>query len=338
MRTILSGNPIGKGPNGTAPQPAESVELTPADVEAIRAGEYTAAIVFHYLKTDYVRLQRMGLEERFGELGIEIEGIYNPEFDTSKQAEILESLAERDIDALVSIPIDQVATADAYRTVAESGTDIVFIDNVPQGFEHPRDYAGTVSSDNRGLGIFAGRILRDTLSSGQVGIVKFNAPFYVTSEREQGARDILEAANSIELIAETGFTDPDDVYQRTQELLVANPDIEGLFVSWGDPPGTQAAAAALDLGMDDIAITTTGLSIETATNIARNGPIKATGAQFPYQQGHIEANMIGNSLLANSTPPFIASGVLPIHHGNLLDLYPTYFQEEAPEEIRSHYE
>lgn len=338
MKTILSGNPLGKGPNGAAPQPAESVELTPADVEALRAGEYTVAIVFHYLKTDYARLQRMGLEERFGELGIELEGIYNPEFDASKQVEILESLADRDLDALVSIPIDQVATADAYRAVAESGTDIVFIDNVPRGFEHPRDYAGTVSSDNRGLGIFAGRVLRDTLSAGEVGIVKFDAPFYVTSEREGGAREMLAAVEEIDIVAETGFTDPDDVYQRTQELLVANPEIEGLFVSWGDPPGTQAAAAALDLGMDDIVITTTDLSVETATNIARNGPIKATGAQFPYQQGHIEANMVGSSLLANTTPPFIASGVLPIHRGNLLDLYPTYFQEEPPAEITSLYE
>ncbi|WP_241692984.1 substrate-binding domain-containing protein [Haloarcula limicola] len=316
---------------------AEQVALSGDDIERLRRGDYTVAIVFHYLKTDYVRLQREGLEERFEELGITVEGVYGADFDATKQTEVLNTLAERDIDALVSIPIDEIATADAYRNVAESGTDIVFIDNVPQGFEHPTDYAGTVSSDNRGLGIFAGRFLRDTVVRGEVGIIKLDAPFYVTSAREGGAREILEAAEDIELVAEAGFTDPDDVYELTEEMLVSNPDIEGLFVSWGDPPGMQAAAAVSDLGMDHVSITTTDLSVETTKSIASDGPIIATGGQFPYQQGQIEANMIGNSLLANSTPPFIASGVLPIHRGNLLDLYPKYFQTDPPEEITAYF-
>ncbi|WP_245758386.1 substrate-binding domain-containing protein [Halogeometricum limi] len=316
----------------------DSVDLSVGDVDRLRANDYTVAIVFHYLKTDYVRLQRKGLEERFSDLGITVEGVYGCEFDASKQAEILHGIADRDVDALVSIPIDELATADAYRAVAESGTNMVFIDNVPKGFEHPGDYAGTVSSDNRGLGIFAGRTLGNRLSTGRVGIVGFDAPFYVTSERERGVRDVLTTMDGVDVVAEAGFTDPDDVYRRTQEMLVEHRDIEGLFVSWGDPPGTQAAAAAQDLGMDDLVITTTDLSVETATNIARDGLIKATGAQYPYQQGRIEANMIGSSLLANGTPQFVASGVLPVHRDNLLDLYSTYFQEEPPAEIVSLYD
>lgn len=335
MKTSLSGNPIGKGPNGSPPAPAEDVVLSEQAVEELRNGGYTVAIVFHYLKTDYVRLQLQGLEERFADLGITVEGVYGAGFDASTQVDILNSLVETDVDALVSIPIDQIATASAYRNVATSGTEIVFIDNVPQGFQHPRDYAGTVSSDNQGLGMFAGRFLRDTVESGTVGLITFDAPFYVTSAREQGVLDVLETEDDIDIVAETGFTDPDDVYAIASDLLSTYPDLDGLFVSWGDPPGAQAAAAALDSGMDDLILTTTGLSKETAKHIAKKGPIKATGAQFPYQQGHIEANMIGHSLLANSTPPFIASGVLPIHRGNLLDLYPTYFQEDPPADITS---
>lgn len=338
MKTILSGNPVGDGPNGASPAPAEDVVLSPDDVSQLRDGEYTVAIVFHYLKTDYVKLQRRGLVERFDELGIEVEGVYDPDFDAGKQVDILNSVAQMDVDALVSIPIDEIATAGAYRNVADAGTDIVFIDNVPQGFEHPEDYAGTVSSDNRGLGIFAGRFLRDTVESGAVGLITFDAPFYVTTAREQGVTEVLEAADEIDVVAQAGFTDPDEVYGVARDVLADNPQLEGLFVSWGNPPGTQAATAAVDAGRSDLVITTTGLSTETASNIASNGPIKATGGQFPYQQGQIEANMIGNSLLANSTPPFIASGVLPIHRGNLLDLYRTYFQADPPAEITKHFD
>jgi ribose transport system substrate-binding protein len=128
------------------------------------------------------------------------------------------------------------------------------------------------------------------------------------------------------------------VYDITDEILTEFPDIDGLFVSWGNPPGIQAEAAVKDAGRDDIAITTTDLSMETAKSIARGGPMKATGGQFPYQQGHIEANMIGHSLLGNPTPEYIASGVLPIHRGNLLDLYPKYFQESPPPEITQYYD
>lgn len=338
MRTILSGNPVGEGPQGADPVPAEYTEITDADVETLRRGEYTVAIVFHYLQTDYVQLQRMGLEERFEELNIEIHGVYGPNFDVSKQIEILNSLAEKDIDALVSIPIDEVATAKSYQNIVASETNIVFIDNVPRGFEHPADYVGTVSSDNKGLGIYAGRVLCDLIGSGKIGIIKFDAPFYGTSARESGAREMIETVDGIDIVAEAGFTDPDDVYQLTQDLLATHPDISGMFVSWGDPPGKHAVAAAQDLGRDDIVMTTTGLSMETAKTIAKDGLIKATGAQFPYQQGYIEANMVGNSLLANETPQYVASGVLPINRSNLLELFPTYFQEDPPAKIANYYE
>lgn len=338
MVLTLSGNPLGKGPNDAEPASTEDVTLSREEVTRLRDSDYRAAVVFHYLKTDYVRLQRQGLGERFEELGIELVDVYGSEFDASKQVDTLNMLATQGIDALVSIPIDQVATANAYRNVADAGTEIVFIDNVPEGFEHSRDYAGTVSSDNRGLGVFAGRWLRDEVNVGTVGLITFNAPFYVTSEREQGVVDVLQDAPDIELVDQRGFTDPGEVYHIAADMLAATPDLNGLFVSWGDPPGTQAAAAAIDAERSDIVITTTGLSEETATNIVKDGPIKATGAQFPYQQGRVEANMIGNSLLANDTPQFIASGVLPIHRGNLLDLYPTYFQEAPPPEITAHFE
>lgn len=327
----------GKGPKGAQPSSAESVSLSDQEVEQLRSGEFSASVVFHYLKTDYVRLQRLGLEERFESLGITIEGIYGAEFDASRQAEILNDIAHRDIDALVSIPIDQVATAAAYRTVANTGTRIAFIDNVPKGFHHSQDYAGTVSSDNRGLGIFAGRVLRDTVGSGTVGLITFDSPFYVTSAREQGALDILTEAADVSIVTQRGFTDPDEVYDITIDILSEHPDLDGLFVSWESPPGIQAEQATKHMGQDDIAITTTDISTETAKCIARDGSIKATGAQLPYQQGHIEANMIGHSLLGNDTPQFIASGVLPIHRENLLDLYPEYFQESPPTEITEYY-
>lgn len=330
---------LGKGPMGHSASPADSVELSSDQISELRDGDFTVSIVYQYGKTAWVRLHQQAHEKRFEELGITVEGEYDPEFDASQQSNILNTVAQKDnVDAVVSIPVDRVATAKGYRNVAQAGKEIVFMDNVPKGFEHGSDYAGTVSSDNQGLGVFAGRYLREFIGEGKVGIIPFDAPFYVTTAREEGAKDVLKEASDIEIVAENGFTNPDNIYGIAQNMLTANPDIKGLFVSWSDPPGTQAATGAKDAGVSDIAITTTDFTRRAAGNMAKGGAIKATGAQFPYQQGIIEANMVGHALLGNDTPAFIASGVLPTARSNLLNQYPRHFQEEPPESITNHYE
>lgn len=321
---------VGRGPNGAKPLPGDAVNLSSDEAEAIQGGEYSVAIVFHHLKTAWTELQRRGLEERFDALEITVDGVYGAQFDATKQSNILHSLASEDVDAVVSIPVDTVKTAEAYRTLQQSGVETVFMDNIPDGFEHPEDYAGCVSSDNKGVGIIAGRFLREFVNGGSVGMITFDAPFYVTSERERGVREVLERTDTIKITAEAGFTDPDDVYEIAQSMIVRNPDLDGLFISWSDPPAIQAAHAAEDIDIHDLVITTTGLSSRTVEYIATDRIIKGTGAQFPYQQGKIEANMVAQALLNNDTPPYIASGSLPVYRNNLHEQYPKHYQEEFP--------
>jgi ribose transport system substrate-binding protein len=113
-------------------------------------------------------------------------------------------------------------------------------------------------------------------------------------------------------------------------MLDSNPKLDGLFVSWCDPPAVQVADTVENQRRNDVVITTTGLSSRTVAIMNQGGPIKATGAQFPYQQGIIEANMVGHALLGNKTPPYIASGSLPIYKGNLAKQYEKYYQEDFP--------
>ncbi|ADJ17149.1 substrate-binding domain-containing protein [Halalkalicoccus jeotgali] len=333
IEDIEVNHPAGKGPNGADPLASEAVDLTDDQAEAVRNESFSVAIVFHHLKTAWTELQRRGLEERFDELGVTVDGVYGAEFNASKQTEIIEKLSDNEVDAVISIPVDTAATADAYRAVADAGIELVFMDNVPDGFEHPRDYAGCVSSDNEGVGIVAGRFLREFLGKGDVGMITFDAPFYVTDQRESGVRDVLRNSDDVTIAAEEGFTDPDDVYDLAQNMVVTNPNLNGMFVSWSDPPAVQATRAVEDVGRSEFVITTTGLSSRTVENIALGGPIKGTGAQFPYQQGIIEANMVGQALLGESTPPFIASGSLPVYRGNFKEQYPKHYQEGLPEDL-----
>jgi len=320
---------VGTGPRGERPATAEDVELSDQQIASLRDGEFSVAIVFHHLKTDWTELQQFGLEGRFEELGIRVDGIYGSEFNADKQTEILEQLAETDVDAVVSIPVDTAATADAYQTLADANIELVFMDNVPEELTHREDYAGCVSSDNKGVGIIAGRFLRECVA-GEVGLITFDAPFYVAQQREAGVREVLEESDALEIVAERGFTNPYEVLDIAQDVAVVNPSLDGLFVAWADPPAVQASEGVENIGRDDIVITTTGLSSRIVNIIARDGPIKGTGSQFPYQQGIIEADMVGQALLGNETPPYIASGSLPVYKGNLREQYARHYQEEMP--------
>jgi ribose transport system substrate-binding protein len=332
---------VGKGPNGNEPVKPEKVTLSEKEVQTLKDGDYTVAIVFHYLKTAWTRLQRRGLTKRFNELGIKVEGIYGSSFDAQKQIGILNTLATKakTLDAVVSIPVDAVATADAYMNLAEKGIDLVFMDNVPKGFQHQQDYAGCVASDNRGNGLVAGRILAKLVGKGGVGMIKHSAPFYVTRAREMGATNALQNAKGIEIVATNGFTNPNKVYSLAQNMITAYPNMKGVFVIWGVPPGMSVVKAANDTGDSNNPVETTcDLGSRTALNMAQRGMIKGIGAQRPYDQGIEEATLAGNAILGNSTPPYVAVPSLAVMRQNLLDAYRKVFHKKPPQKITKHFE
>ena len=330
---------VGKGPNGNDPVPAEQVSLSDSQVQKLKQGNYTVAIVFHYLKTAWTRLQRRGLTNRLNELGINVEGVYGAEFDAAKQVNILNTLASKadSLDAVISIPVDQVATADAYQNLANKGVKLVFMDNVPEGFSHPEDYAGAVAADNKGNGLIAGRILAKLVGQGSVGLIMHDAPFYVTNEREQGVKQALKNASGIEIAATNGFTNPDKVFGLAQNMLTANPDLDGIFAIWGAPPAMQVVSAANASNRSPI-ITTIDLGSRVALNMAKGGLIKGLGAQQPYDQGVTEANMAGNAILGAKTPPYVAVQSLAVMRKNLLKAYRSVFHQEPPQKITKHYD
>ena len=129
---------LSTGPHGEVATPATELSLTDEEIEKVREGNYTAAICFHYGGNDWSSAQQKGLKDTFDMLGIEITAITDADFSAEKQVSDLETIMAKEPDVLVSIPTDATSTADAYRRVAESGTKIVFMDNVPNKFYRRR--------------------------------------------------------------------------------------------------------------------------------------------------------------------------------------------------------
>lgn len=324
------------GPSGAEPEPFSSVELSDSQTQEVKNSDFTVSVVFAQKGTSWVRLVEQGIRTQLEKLGIELDGVQYSEFDVEVQSNILQTVAGQDnVDGVISLPVDTAATTDAYRAVAESGKELVFMHMPPDGFEHPTDYAGAVSPDNRGNGYSAAKMLTQLVGEGKVGLVLFDAQFFTTDERERAVKKILDENDDIEYV-EIGFTNPNDVFNKAQNMLTAHPDMKGIFAIWTQP-AMQVVDAAKASGRD-IPITTIDLGKSSARNIAAGGRIKGLGAQKPFNQGVAEANMIALSLLGEETPAFVTGEAFPVMRKNLLEAYPKVFHKEPTEAITKQYE
>ncbi|MBV0926424.1 substrate-binding domain-containing protein [Halomicroarcula limicola] len=328
---------VGQGPNGTEASPPKSVALSDSEVSEVKNQEFNVEIVFHYKGDTWVRLQREAIKKRAGELGMNITGIHYPDFSPEKQSNVLQTVAEKDnVDGVFSIPTDTAATTDAYQAVLDAGKELVFMDNVPEGFQHPSDYAGLVAADNRGMGTIGGRMMTELVDSGKIIFLTYDVPFYVVDERETGAKQVLEESGNYQL-EQYGFTDTGKVLQVAQDALTANPDAAGLWAPWVDAPGAQAIQAIRQQSAD-IPVTSCDLGTRSAVLMAERSPLKGVGSQQPYAQGLTEVDMMAKAFLGKETPPYIGLPSPPVARQNLLEMYPKILKEEPPEKVTKHFE
>ncbi|MFS0614412.1 substrate-binding domain-containing protein [Lederbergia ruris] len=328
------GKIMSTGPNGEEAISATTLELTVEEIEKIRKGDYKAAIVMHYAGNDWSTAQIDGLKAAFKQMGIEVVAVTDAQFKPEKQTSDIETVLAKKPDIIVSIPTDVVSTAAAYKKAAEQGVNLVFMDNIPEGMEHGKDYVSVVSADNYGNGVAAAEIIAEELDGkGKIGVVYHDADFFVTEQRvEAFEKTIKEQYPGIEIVDRGGIADPEDGLDVASAMLTSNPNLDGIFGVW-DVPSEGILAAARTAGREDLVITTIDLGANVALNIAQGGPIKGLGAQLPYDQGTAEAILAGYALLGKETPSYVAVPSLKVTKDNLLESWEMVYHSSAPQEI-----
>ena len=328
---------LSKGPHGEEPSPASSVSLTAEEVEKIRGLKAKAAIVLHYTQSDWSQAQVAGLRAQFYKMGVEVIAITDAGFRPERQVANIEAVLDQNPQIIVSIPTDADITAEAYRNASQKGVKLVFMDNVPTGFQAGKDYVGVVSADNYGNGVASAHLMAKALQGkGQIGLVYHAADFFVTRQRyEAFKKTITENYPGIQIVAEQGIREPDfftDANQAAHAMLTTNPNLNGIWAVW-DLPAEGVLAAARAVGRKDLVITTIDLGLNVAVEMARNGLIKGLGAQLPYDQGVTEAMLAGYGLLGKPAPAYVALPALPVTRENLLDAWKIVYHAEPPASI-----
>ncbi|WP_241158414.1 substrate-binding domain-containing protein [Cohnella candidum] len=326
---------LSKGPDGEAAVSAKTLSLSADDIEKIKAGHYKAAIAMHYAGNDWSTAQIKGLQAAFAKMGIEVIATTDANFKSEKQVSDIETILSKKPDVIVSIPVDPVSTADAYKKAAAAGVKLVFMDNKPNGLQAGKDYVSVVSADNYGNGVESANIMAKAIGeSGEIGMIYHDADFFVTKQRTDAfEKTIKEKYPNIKLIDKGGITGPNDGEKVASALLTKHPNLKGLFVVW-DVPAEGALAAARSAGRNDLVITTIDLGTNVALDIASGGMIKGLGAQLPYDQGTAEAILAGYALLGKQTSSYYAVPALPVTKENILDAWKTVYGSDAPSSIQ----
>lgn len=334
----LAGKVMSTGPNGESPSPASVVTLSDEEIAKVKGMHATAAIVLHYGGNDWSRAQVEGQKAEFAALGIDVIAVTDAGFKPETQVANIETVLAKNPSIIVSIPVDPVSEAGAYKKAADAGVKLVFMDNVPKGLVAGKDYISVVSADNYGNGMAAGLLMAKFLNGkGTIGAIFHAADFFVTKQRYQGFQKAIAEFPDIKVIESQGIGGPDfsgDADKVASAMITAHPDINGIWAVW-DVPAEGVISAARTSNKSDLVIATEDLGENVAINIAKGGFVKGLGAQRPYDQGVTEAKLAAYGLLGKKAPDYVALPSLAVTKDNLLDAWKAVYHTDAPADVKS---
>ena len=325
---------IGKGPFGERTVSPEELTISTEEAEKLRSSNYKVAISFHYGGTAWARLYENGIQNIFDKYGISIISTTDARFDPLLQVAQLEGLRLQQPDAIIAIPVDDEVTAKKFQSISEE-VKLIFMSNVPEGMEK-NQYASCVSVNERENGQNAALLLGNYFKNEKdvkIGFIGHGAQFYGTHLRDAVANEVIRTNfQNIEIVNEKYFYKIENTYEVCKEMLTANPEIKGLYISW-DRPTLEAIKALKELNREDVSIFTFDLDNEIATYLAKEEMVKGLSTQRPYQQGIAVGLATAKALLGKEHYKYIGVPPYVVESKNLLKAWKDITLEPAPPEI-----
>jgi ribose transport system substrate-binding protein len=322
------------GPDGEASTPVDLITpLNDDQVQQVKDGGYSAALLWAGAGTWYNALGA-GAKDRFAELGIEGATETEANFDPARQATDVETAMALQPEIILTLPVDPVAGAQAFRPAVDAGTKLVFVDNGIDGYRAGKEYLAVVTGDHFGMGKAAAELMAKSLGGpGKIGYIFHDADFYVTNNRDRYFKAAIEQLHpEIQIVAVQGFTDE----ARTQEIAAAmvaqHPDLDGIYVAWSS--AAQGVIAALrEAGLPDVKVVAYDLDAVNDLDMAQCGNMYGVALDWPYLEGRTMADLAAHALLGDSVPPFVTVPVQTETRDNIEQVWNENVHAAPPQEV-----
>ncbi len=222
------------------------------------------------------------------------------ETEFSRQIEIVDAMINSRVDGIVLAPTEATALVGVVERARREGIPVTIFDS---GINTDQ-FVSFVASNNREAGSTAARTLGELLEGeGKIVVVKNVAGSASTMEREAGFEETLARDYPAIRIVDFKYCQSDRsiALQVSENMLTANPDLDGIFAS--AEPGTVGAATALrNRGMVE-QVKLVGFDwTYTLERDFREGVISALVVQDPFQIGRTAVQSVLTALRGD-TPP-----------------------------------
>ena len=309
-------------PYRNAAVPTSALTLSEDEIAKVRAGGYKSAHLWAGAGEWYNAIDA-GATDKFEELGIEVFARTDAQFDPATQANDVETSLAGAPDVILSLIVDPVSGAQAFKAAVDRGVVLALADNGAEGYAPGREYVGIATGNHFGMGIAAAQLTADAIGgAGEVGMIFHDADFFVTNNRDNSWRAAIEQNHpGITIVDAQGFTAEPATFDIASAMLQRNPEIDAIYVAWdvaaeGVVEAVRAAGRAAD-----VKVISHDLGVANALDMAEGGIYYGTVADKPYEVGQALATLAAYGLLGKEAPPFVAVGLISVTRSNLAEAW-----------------
>ena len=303
ITTIVSLFAVGCAPQAAPEVPAAEEEASaeaPA-AEAPTEGQVpeSGQIVFLLpnVSTPFFTVMVEGAQKTASEYGWEVT-FQNADNDPNLQATQFEDAIAKGVDGIIVTPVDKDAAETFAAAAREKGIVVVAADRGMDGVD------SFVQADNYGMGVLAAEEMVALLTAkygepkGKIAELQGRAGNQAAIDRNAGFIDGLKDYPDIEIVAaqDTQF-DTEKGFQAAQNILTANPDLDGFYshsdaIAQGAVRAVEALGLLKEVGEEGHIIQVCINGDNWAMQALRDGYLDADMAQAPTEIGAIAAAQI----------------------------------------------
>jgi ribose transport system substrate-binding protein len=237
------------------------------------------------------------------------------ETDIATEMQIVETMINRQVDAICLAPSDRSAFKIVVNRAAKAGIPVIIYDS---GMDS-ENYRTFVATDNYLGGRMGGERLGERLSGhGKIVMVKTVPGGASTTAREDGFRDGLKAKYpGIEILDERyGMASVAQSLTVTENMLTAHPELQGIFCS--NESGSLGASQALRARGKKLELVGFDSS-PSLIEALQEGWIDTLVVQDPFKMGETAVDFAVKAIRGERTPKKIALPPRLVDRGNLHD-------------------
>jgi ribose transport system substrate-binding protein len=323
------------GPNGEEGSSPDGLKLSQAEIDKVKSGNYTAALLWAGAGDWYNAMGR-GATARFEELNIKVVATADAQFDPTIQANDVLNALTLNPDIILSLIVDPALGSEYLRPAVEKGVVLSLADNGVIGYQAGKEYVGIVTGDHYQMGTMAAELMVEAVDGkGNIGFIYHDADFFVTNNRDNSFRATLEQRYpEVVIVDAKGFTAEPQTFDIASAMITQNPELDAIYVAW-DVAAEGAVEAIRASGRNDIKLVTMDLGANNDTEMARGGIVYATVADMPFDVGYNMATLAAYGLLGKEAQPFTNVGNIKVTKDNLASAWEKSLRQELPDSIKA---